>query len=352
MKRVVLPVTVVLIAGVALAQSGTQLDLANATIADLNAAFRNGTLTAEALTEMYLARIAAYDKQGPTINAVISLNPKALSEARDLDAERSAGRIRGPLHGIPIVLKDNFNTRDLPTTGGSQLLEGSIPPADAFVVRKLRDAGAIILAKTNLSEFASGGGSVIGARDPAILRGGPDHRGLQLAGRPDTQPSRSDARAWRLERRHRRVDRSRIRAVRSRHRYRRLDPRPGRREWRGRPQDDARAREPDRPAAAGQLRHGRSDRAQCVRHCGGLECAGRRRPCRFVHEAQRRAGAEGLHGVSQDRVAERRPHRDWPRLRRTRSRNHSDHRGRHRHAENNSGRSSSIPSGFRTICFR
>jgi len=151
MKRVVWPLTAVLIAGVLSAQSGMQVDLANATIAELNVAFKTGTLTAETLTEMYLARIAAYDKQGPTINAVISLNPKALSEARALDAERNAGKLRGPLHGIPIVLKDNFNTYDLPTTGGSQLLEGSIPPSDAFVVKRLRDAGAIILAKANLS---------------------------------------------------------------------------------------------------------------------------------------------------------------------------------------------------------
>jgi amidase len=172
MRRIVLLLTAVLSAGVVRAQSGVQPDLANATIADLNVAFTNGTLTAERLTEMYLARIAAYDKQGPTINAVIALNPNALSEARALDAERKAGNLRGPLHGIPIVLKDNFNTYDLPTTGGSQLLEGSIPPSDAFVVRKLRDAGVIILAKANLSEFASGGGSVIGATDPAVLRAG------------------------------------------------------------------------------------------------------------------------------------------------------------------------------------
>src|SRR5687767_2232129 len=120
MMRIALLLTSVLVAGGAWAQSGTQVDLADATIADLNAAFRNGTLNAETLTQMYLARIAAYDKQGPGINAVISLNPKALSEARALDAERKAGRVRGPLHGIPLVLKDNFNTHDLPTTGGSQ----------------------------------------------------------------------------------------------------------------------------------------------------------------------------------------------------------------------------------------
>ena len=149
-----------------------QLDLKSATIADLNAAFKRGTLTAEKLTDLYLARIAAYDKQGPAINAVISLNPNALTEAKILDAERKAGKIRGPLHGIPIVLKDLYNTFDLPTTAGSQLLAGSVPPADAFVVKKLRDAGAIILAKVNMSEFASGGGSVLGATDPAILKAG------------------------------------------------------------------------------------------------------------------------------------------------------------------------------------
>jgi amidase len=121
---------------------------------------------------LYLARIAAYDKAGPAINAVIYLNPNALAEARKLDAERRAGKIRGPLHGIPVVLKDNFNTSDMPTTAGSQLLAGSIPPSDAFVVKKLRDAGAIILAKVNMSEFASGGGSVRGAKDPAILKAG------------------------------------------------------------------------------------------------------------------------------------------------------------------------------------
>lgn len=156
------------------------LDLTSATVAEINAEFAKGTLTSEKLTEFYLARIAAYDKQGPTINAVIMLNPKALDLARTLDAERKAGKIRGPLHGIPVVLKDNYDTFDLPTTGGSQLLKGSIPPDDAFVVKKLRDAGAIILAKLNLSEFASGGGAPNGfssmggqTRNPHDLSKGP-----------------------------------------------------------------------------------------------------------------------------------------------------------------------------------
>lgn len=137
--------------------SAAPLPLASATIADINAAFKSGALTSEQLVTLYMARISAYDKQGPKINAVITLNPKALEIAKALDAERKAKGPRSPLHGIPVVLKDNFDTVDLPTTGGSLMLEGSLPPDDAFIVKKLRDAGAIILAKVNLSEFASGG---------------------------------------------------------------------------------------------------------------------------------------------------------------------------------------------------
>ena len=133
------------------------VDLDSATIAQLSAAMDAGTLTSERLVQLSLARIEAYDDKGPKLNAVLTLNPRALEQARALDAERKAKGKRSPLHGIPIVLKDNFDTFDLPTTGGSLLLEGSVPPDDAFVVKKLRDAGAIIIAKVNLSEFASGG---------------------------------------------------------------------------------------------------------------------------------------------------------------------------------------------------
>jgi len=149
--------------------NAAETDVEHATIADLHAAFAKGTLTVEKLTEIYLARIAAYDKQGPAINSVITLNPKALAEAKALDAERKAGKEMGPLFGIPIMLKDNVNTFDLPTTAGSQLLEGSIPSEDAFVTKELRAAGAIILAKVNMSEFAGGGGTM-GATDPALIR--------------------------------------------------------------------------------------------------------------------------------------------------------------------------------------
>ncbi|HJS73524.1 MAG TPA: amidase family protein, partial [Vicinamibacteria bacterium] len=145
----------VLLLGGGSAASGT-LELSNATIEDLNAAFDAGTLTSESLVALYLARIAAYDDAGPKLNAVLALNPKALEEARALDQERKSKGRRSPLHGIPVVLKDNIDTKDLPTTAGSYVLAGSIPPDDAFIVTKFREAGAVVLAKVNMSEFASG----------------------------------------------------------------------------------------------------------------------------------------------------------------------------------------------------
>jgi len=158
------------------------IDLDAATIADVNAAFAKGTLTSERLTQMFLARIDAYDRKGPALRAVLTINPKAIETARAMDEERKSKGPRSPLHGIPIVLKDNIDTADLPTTGGSVLLEGSIPPDDAFVVKKLRAAGAVIVAKVNLSEFASGaahsslGGQILNphdlARSPAGSSGG------------------------------------------------------------------------------------------------------------------------------------------------------------------------------------
>jgi amidase len=143
--------------GLAPDRAGAQeIEITSATIEQLNQAFEAGTLTSERLVELYLARIAAYDRQGPSLNAVITLNDKALATARALDAERKARGPRSRLHGIPVVLKDNIDTADMPTTAGSVLLKGSVPPDDAFLVQKLREAGAIILAKVNMSELASG----------------------------------------------------------------------------------------------------------------------------------------------------------------------------------------------------
>lgn len=174
--------------GVAPVARAAEIPLENATIADLQQAFENGTLTAEKLTEIYLARIAAYDQQGPAINTVITLNLRALDQAKALDAEREAGRVRGPLHGIPIVLKDNYDTFDLPTSGGSQLLKNSMAPDDAYVVKKLRHAGVVILAKVNLHEFAGGGGSVSGARDPETLKAGRVPNGFSSLGLQTKNP--------------------------------------------------------------------------------------------------------------------------------------------------------------------
>lgn len=133
-----------------------EFKLTEATIPDINAAFDKGTLTSETLVQMYLNRIAAYDNAGPTLNAMLTVNPDALEIARQLDSERSLSGPRSPLHGIPVVLKDNLDTKDLPTSAGNIGLRDSVPPDDAFLVRRLRDAGAIVLGKTNMDEFGFG----------------------------------------------------------------------------------------------------------------------------------------------------------------------------------------------------
>lgn len=126
------------------------------TILELQERMGSGALSARALTEMYLERIEAVDKRGPAINAIIELNPDALAIAEVLDAERGAQGPRGPLHGIPVTLKDNIDTADrMMTTAGSLALAGSTPSQDAFVAHRLREAGAVILGKTNLSEWAN-----------------------------------------------------------------------------------------------------------------------------------------------------------------------------------------------------
>jgi amidase len=139
-----------------IAATRTAFDPTERSIPELQAALASGRTTSVALTDAYLARIAAYDHAGPSLNAMIRVNGAARHDAAVLDAERKAGRLRGPLHGIPIVLKDNYDTKDIPTTGGSLALANHQPTADAFIVNKLRAAGAVILGKTNLHELASG----------------------------------------------------------------------------------------------------------------------------------------------------------------------------------------------------
>ena len=136
------------------AAQSSQIELEEATIASLQAAMSSRRATSRSITQAYLARIADIDKK---LNSVIELNPDALAIADAMDAERKAGRVRGPLHGIPILIKDNIDTADkMKTTAGSlALVDAPTPKQDAFIVKQLRDAGAVMLGKTNLSEWAN-----------------------------------------------------------------------------------------------------------------------------------------------------------------------------------------------------
>jgi amidase len=174
---------VLVLAGACATTSSTDPFPLEATIPELQSAMETGRLTSVELVDFYLARIAAYDDAGPKLNALILVNPAARDEAAALDAERARSGPRGPLHGIPVVLKDNIGTADMETTAGSTALEGFIPTKDAFQARKLRDAGAVIIGKANLFEFALGwstvsslGGQTLNpydlSRDPGGSSGG------------------------------------------------------------------------------------------------------------------------------------------------------------------------------------
>ena len=147
-------------------------NLLEATIADVHAAYRAGQLTARQLVDMYLERIEAYDKKGPALNAIITVNPQAGDEADRLDAAYKSSGFVGPLHGIPIVLKDQADAKGMPTTLGSLLFKDYHPDRDAFVVEKLKKAGAIIIAKATLGELGGGDthGSLFGStKNPYAL---------------------------------------------------------------------------------------------------------------------------------------------------------------------------------------
>ena len=133
-----------------------QIEVRGASIAELQQAMVSGLATSEQITQAYLARIRAYDQAGPRINSMIWINANAIAEAEALDQERVDAGPRGPLHGIPIILKDNFDTYDMPTSAGSLALAGNVPPNDAFQVARLREAGAVIIGKANLHEMAGG----------------------------------------------------------------------------------------------------------------------------------------------------------------------------------------------------
>lgn len=125
-------------------------------IVDLQAAMQAGRVTSRRLVESYLARIQAYDQAGPRLNSIVLINPRARDEADASDRERVEGKVRGPLHGVPVLIKDNYDTSDMPTSGGALGLATLQPARDAFQVRKLRDAGAVILGKTTMHELAAG----------------------------------------------------------------------------------------------------------------------------------------------------------------------------------------------------
>ena len=156
-----------------------EMDAFERTIPELQAAMASGETTSAALVQQYLDRIAAFDRDGPRLSAMIMINPGALKEAAELDREREEKGPRGPLHGIPIVLKDNYDTHDMPTTASAVAMAGFVPPDDGTQVRKLREAGAIFIGKTNLHEFARGietisslGGQTRNPYDPRRNPGG------------------------------------------------------------------------------------------------------------------------------------------------------------------------------------
>ena len=130
------------------------------TITEIQQGYKNGTYSVRKIVQLYMDRIEEIDRNGPKLNSIIMINPDALHIADSLDRKISLGKNRGPLHGIPVILKDNIDTHDkMPTTAGSRILKDSYPLQDSWVAKKLRDAGAIILAKANLSEWANYRGS-------------------------------------------------------------------------------------------------------------------------------------------------------------------------------------------------
>jgi amidase len=149
MKKVLSVVLLLVLLGGA---ARAEFNVVEASIMDMERAMASGNVTSRELVQQYLTRIALYDKK---LNAVMTVNPNALREAEERDRERAQGRLRGPLHGIPIALKDNIHTTDMPTTGGALAFGGFVPPYEATVVKNLRDAGAVIIAKTGMTELAN-----------------------------------------------------------------------------------------------------------------------------------------------------------------------------------------------------
>jgi len=154
MRTLLVAVSVALVVTILAAQPPTPFQVEETTIAQIQTAFRDGSLTCRSLVEQYLKRIDAHDKRGAALNAIVMTNDQALKTADDLDRRfRQSGPV-GALHCVPVLVKDNYETVDMPTTAGSLSLQGMMTGKDAFVVKRLRDAGAVMLAKSNMAEFA------------------------------------------------------------------------------------------------------------------------------------------------------------------------------------------------------
>src|SRR5215470_8254648 len=151
--RVLAALLLVSLIGVACSGAAqAEFSVVEASIADMQQAMTSGRVTSRELVQQYLMRIALYDRK---LHAVMTVNPHVLREAEERDRERAQGKLRGPLHGIPIALKDNIHTTDMPTTGGALAFEGFVPPYEATLVKNLREAGAVIIAKTGMTELAN-----------------------------------------------------------------------------------------------------------------------------------------------------------------------------------------------------
>ena len=279
------------------ASAGVQAndELFELTIADARARMEKGSLTSHALTQRYLARIDAMDKRGPGVNAIIELNPDALAIADAMDAERKAGKVRGPLHGVPVLIKDNIDTADkMKTSAGSLALGNSTPSQHAFIVQRLIAGGAVIIGKTNLSEWAN----FRSTRSTSGWsgRGGQTNNPYVLDRNPCGSSSGTGAgiAADFADRRHRHRDRwlDHLPVV---------DQRPRRHQADGRPvgtlgdHSDLRVAGYRRPDGAHRRRRGRAARRP-----------DRTRPARRGDQGERRSCRSGLHEVSRRRWAERR----------------------------------------------
>ncbi len=293
MKRIVVALLLLISSDAARAE----FNVVEASIADMQQAMASGRVTSRELVQQYLMRIAIYENK---LNAVITVNPNALREAEERDRERAQGRLRGPLHGIPIALKDNIHTTDMPTTGGALAFEGFVPPYEATLVKNLRDAGAIIIAKTSMTELANW---VAGAPTPmpgnynAVSGYGMNPYDPRRDPREahDRRPPRADARRFELRHRHG----GEFLGRECRHRDVGLAPQPRQPDHAGRDQADGRPHQPlrhhsdhRRPGhrrADGEDGHRRGHPARRARECRSPTRTIRPRPARRRRTATTRA---------------------------------------------------------------